>query len=96
MKKTKAPSTTNVKHSLSKVLYRYHVVLFVVIVIGGMAVVVFLLNQTIQAATDTSQIIPQGVESFDQETIDRLNDLTTSSQITDIKFPQGRINPFSE
>ena len=96
MKKGKALKLGDVKHMLSRLVYRFHVVLFVVTVVGGMAVVVFLLNNTITKATDTSQMMQPLPQKFDQETIDRLNQLHTSDSQTDIQFPQGRINPFTE
>lgn len=81
---------------LSRFLYRFHVVLFVVIVIGGMAIVMFLLNQSIIKATDTTDVIAPVAQPFDQDTIDRLNQLDDANNSSSIDFPDGRINPFSE
>ncbi len=82
--------------AISRLVYRYHVVLFVVVVVGSMAVVVFLLNNTILNATDTTQVMPPAVQPFDQATIDELSELDDTNSSTDISLPSGRINPFSE
>ena len=96
MKKASSLDIHDITNAFSKLLYRFHVVLFVLTVVGGMAVVVFMLNQTITRATDTTQLIDMPAAPFDQATIDRLNKLESSGQQSDIDFPPGRINPFSE
>lgn len=78
---------------------RYHLVIFVVTVIGGMIIVMFMLNNTIRSSTDGELInSPVSNSGFDQETIDKLESLksfnTDTSQSLD--FPSGRINPFVE
>lgn len=86
----------DIGRKISKLLYRFHFVIFVVIVVGSMAVAIFMLNQTINRAVDTSQMVHPIPERFDQETIDRLNELDTDGTQRDIDLPDGRINPFNE
>lgn len=83
--------------SLSYFLFRFHFVLFIVTVLGSMAVVILMLNQTLTRANDINHADPIIMTPFDKKTIDSLNQLNTSSGSTkDLEFPAGRINPFSE
>lgn len=94
-----SPSVDQLPKQLLKLINRYHLVIFVTTVIGGMIVVMFMLNNTIQSSTDTTLITDTPTQAgFDQETIDKLESLkrfdSDSSQSLD--FPNGRINPFVE
>ncbi len=84
--------------SFYKFIHRYHVVVFVILVIGGMIIVMFMLNNTIQSSTDADLIdVGQPQAKFDQETIKQLESLKMDSDNTDdLRFPSGRINPFVE
>ena len=86
------------KKSFFAFLHRYHVVLFVVIVLGGLGIVVLLLNNSIIASTEANDYTPQTTStSFDEATIKRIEELKTRDQNTDINAPAGsRINPFVE
>lgn len=78
---------------------RYHLVIFVVTVIGGMIIVMFMLNNTIQSSTNGELINNQVTNTgFDQETIDKLESLKSfnSDALKGLDFPSGRINPFVE
>lgn len=89
-------STSQLLHGYSRFLHRYHVVIFVVVALGGLALVVFLLNQTIQISSDTTTATETPIAGFDQTTITRLNDLKQTNSSEALKFPSGRINPFIE
>lgn len=87
-----------IRKSFAAFLRRFHVTLFVLIVFGGLAVVVFMLNGVIVRSTDTSDYTPATPNvNFDQATIDRIEELQTRDQ-TDSTFvlPPGRTNPFVE
>lgn len=91
-------STSQLLHGYSRFFHRYHFVLFVVTALGGLAIVVFLLNQTIQTSTDTTanaEAIQQSV-NFDQATIKQLEELKQTGSSDPLKFPNRRINPFIE
>lgn len=67
--------------------------LFVLTVVGGLALANFMINQAINEKPIDQ---PQAVSSsFDKETMDKINQLNeSSSQTTDFVLPSGRINPF--
>jgi hypothetical protein len=77
---------------------RYHVTIFIVVVVSGLAGSVIILNAILQSSTDISGYKAVVTDtSFDQETIDRiklLHDSTDSSNVTITS--SGRINPFGE
>ena len=82
---------------VSSFLHRFHVMLFVIVMLGGLATLIFFLNTVLANATDTTKTPLSSQESFDQATIQRIEELNTNSDNTaDIKFPSGRINPFVE
>lgn len=75
---------------------RYHVTMFVILVLGSLIAVAFVLNGIIQhspdeaAATSSAQI-------FNQETIDKLESLRTAEeQPSNPPVPLGNRNPFVE
>ena len=85
----------DISTQLSKFLHRYHVILFVVVTLGGLAFSTFMLNNILSSSsvvtTDTS------VPSFDQATIDKILSFKTSSQQHgQFTPPAGRSNPFAE
>lgn len=89
-------SSNNVGSLLSRFLQRFHVVLYTVIAIGGLAVVVFMLYQTTLVALDVPDSDKDVTSSFDQATIDELESLSNkSSQAKPLDLPENvRINPF--
>jgi len=91
-------STTNIKKAFVNFLHRFHVLIFSVVVLGGLAVVVFLLNSIIIRSGDSgSYTSAAGSSSFDQATIDRLNQLKTREETPPpLDFSEGRTNPFTE
>lgn len=83
---------------LSRFIHRYHIVVFVILVIGSMIVVMLMLNSTIQSSTDTDTLnVAQPPSRFDTETIEKLESLKVDSDSGDqLQFPSGRVNPFVE
>jgi hypothetical protein len=86
------------KKAIAAFLRRFHVTLFVLIVFGGLALVVFMLNSVIIRSSDTSGYTPETPNAtFDQATIDRIEELQTRDQSGGtLQFPPGRTNPFVE
>lgn len=90
-------STANLKTSFGKFLARFHIIVFTIIILGGLIVCMLLINATIaQSDTSSNYTPPSTNTSFDQQTIDRIKQLhsssdTTSTPILDLS---GRINPF--
>jgi hypothetical protein len=89
-------SLNGLPKQLSNFFHRYHVLTFSLIVLGGMAVAILLLNNILQVSAQPTKDV--GVDTvFDATTIERVNQLKTSSDASeDISFPTGRINPFVE
>lgn len=84
--------------SAARVLRRYNLTIFIVILASGLSASVLMLSYTLQKSSDTSGYISTSdITSFDQVTIDRVKQLHTSSEYTiDTPLPSGRINPFAE
>lgn len=84
---------SSVSRAISHFFHRFHVLVFTVFVLGGLAVATMLLYQTVQS---TNQITPDAtVQPFDQETIDKIKQYKTSDENTgELKLPAGRTNPF--
>lgn len=91
-------STSNIKKPIISALHRYHVVIFAIVALGGLAVVMLLFNNIIIKSGDTSSASAISTStSFDKDTIDRINQLKTrDSEPTPIDFTNGRTNPFVE
>ena len=91
---------SKVPAKLSSLLRRFHVVLFVVVVFGSLAVAVLVLSSILQTSTTPSDQLDTSTglsSSFDQTTIDRVGKLRTGSESpANSSLPQGRINPFAE
>lgn len=90
-------SLDSIKKMFSTFLHRFHVIIFVVIVLGGVATSIFILNNIVILSTDTSEYTPSTTATFDQETIERVKNLKTSDQSGDeLDLSKGRVNPFVE
>jgi hypothetical protein len=71
--------------------------IFVIIALGGSAVVIFLLNGiVIQSGASTDYDPNSTSASFDQATIERIEELKTRDQSGDNLDLSGRVNPFVE
>lgn len=89
--------SSGIVKQLGNFLRRYHLVLFVVLVIGSMSVVVLLINQSLESSIDTSSIAPQRTPTLDQKTIDRVKLLQPSAAQQPLDLPKNqRTNPFVE
>jgi hypothetical protein len=79
---------------------RFHITLFVVIVTGSLAGAILVLNSIqLEASTPPTDYTPQITNTtFDQETIDRIKQLSTAEEYNAaFSLPQGvRTNPFIE
>lgn len=90
-------SLDSIKKVFSTFLHRFHVIIFVIIVLGGVAASIFVLNNIVILSTDTSEYTPSTSATFDQETIERVKNLKTSDQSGDeLDLSKGRVNPFVE
>jgi len=91
-------SLTPIKKALGLFLRRFHVVLFVTIIFGCLAIAILLLYTTIIASSDAKDYVPTTTNtSFDEETLKRVEELRTRDETgSEPSFPAGRINPFIE
>lgn len=91
----------NLKTSLKGlfgIFKRYGLTIFIIVLVGGLSSAVLILNEALQqtnrGGTGSSS---SGNTSFDQATIDRVNQLSTSEKSRNTYAPpSGRINPFAE
>lgn len=91
-------SLTSIKKATVTFLHRFHIMIFVFIVLVGLIFIVYLLYNIVATASDT-----QGYESdaastaFDEATIKRINELKSRDQSSsELDLSQGRTNPFVE
>lgn len=90
-------SLDSIKKMFATFLHRFHVIIFVVIVLGGVAVSILVLNNIVILSTDTSEYTQTTEATFDQETIEKVKNLKTSDQSGDeLDLSDGRVNPFVE
>ena len=84
---------SEVTRVISRFLHRFHVTLFVVLVVGGLSVATLLLNKAITAQASN----PNGPteEAFDENTMTRIKNLRTTDEQTNLVLPDtGRTDPF--
>ena len=80
---------------VSGFMHRYHVLIFSIVVLGGLSAATFSLYQTVTAA----QTVEPGntKTTFDSETITNIRELRTSEDTAaNLTLPSGRTNPFQE
>lgn len=84
--------------TITQAFGRYHLTLFIVVLVSGLSTAVLMLNDILKQSSDTTGYTSSlDINSFDQTTIDRLTQLKSSSQAsTDFALPAGRVNPFAE
>ena len=79
-------------------LHRYHVVLFAIFAVGGLAAALYLLNSTFITASTPTDTTSAGI-SIDQAPLNKINTMHTSQQLNSPDDPthtlptNGRINP---
>lgn len=79
--------------SLVRALHRYHVVIFAIIALGGLATATFFLSRILTPAPTTSTATT--ATAFDTATINKLKSLRGSNDAsTPLVKPAGRTNPF--
>jgi len=88
----------NLPKSLSYTFHRFHILIFVIVVLGALTVAVYLLNQILVKSDQANGYTAQTSNTtFDTATIKRITELhTMDDPSTPIDLPVGRINPFVE
>jgi hypothetical protein len=92
-------SLSVIKNSIGNFARRFHLTIFVIVVLGSLVAVVLLLNNVIIRSSEQGDYIPAGntPSSFDKDTIDKIEQLKSRSDAsTPLDLSKGRINPFVE
>ncbi|MEO5950507.1 MAG: hypothetical protein ABIQ04_03600 [Candidatus Saccharimonadales bacterium] len=91
-------SLASIKLIIVRILRRFHAIIFVLVVLGGLIYIVFNLNDILSSSTQA--VAPAGNTlnaTFDQKTIDRIEKLRTSTdKASELDLSTGRTNPFVE
>lgn len=93
-------SSASLKSAFSHFLTRYHMIVFTIVVLGGLAVCMFLINAIIaQTGGENSAnlVSPTAASSsFDQQTIERIKQLHAADDTaqSNLDLSNGRVNPF--
>lgn len=88
-----------IKKSFITFLHRFHVMVFVIVVLGGTIVMILLLNGVIIRSGESDGYVAPNASNatFDQTTIKKIENLKTSSQGSgNLDLSDGRTNPFVE
>ncbi len=89
----------NIFKSFFDMIVKFRLTLFIVVMVGGLAIAVLMLDKILQNPSASTNSSNNSVDTttFDQATIDRLKQLHSSSDGTGtFSLPSGRVNPFSE
>lgn len=91
-------SAPAIQKSIVTFLKRFHVIVYVVLIAGLLMTAVLILYATVNSSgKDDSYVSPANNTQFDQETIDRINQLKARDKNDGtINLPAGRTNPFVE
>jgi hypothetical protein len=91
-------SFSSIKKTAIAFLHRFHVMIFVFIVLNGSIIVILLLNGNIITSGKPSDYTPASNDTtFDQATIQRIKELKTHDQSgSGLDLSHGRTNPFVE
>ncbi|PLS80596.1 hypothetical protein CYG49_05000 [Candidatus Saccharibacteria bacterium] len=85
---------------LSQPVVKHHVIIAVMILLVFLIVVIFRVNQIISTTTDSAYADEQRAKSvrtvFDEKTIEKINQLKSRQENTQLQLPSSRYNPFTE
>lgn len=79
---------------LSKFLWRFHVMIYSIAVIGGLSIAIFILSGLLSISSEPA---PASSATFDKKTMKIIKDFRTSASGNEpLTLPAGRSNPFAE
>lgn len=93
-----SPSISEVGAILSRFLHRYHVIIYSLTIVIGIAAAVFFLSQLVTLSDTAADTKPQH-HHIDKETVKQIEDYQSrhDSSVNDtFSLPAGRISPFVE
>lgn len=85
--------------SITRSIKRYSLTVFIVLIAGGLSASVIMLKNAIDRSDPEQSNYRSTIDdsSFDQTTVDRINQLKPSAEnTTAAPLPSGRVNPFGE
>lgn len=84
--------------AIAQTFGRYQLTLFIVVLVGGLSTAVIMLSEILkQSSNPNGYTSSLDITSFDQATIDRIQQLKSSNEASaNIVLPTGRISPFAE
>lgn len=88
-------SLDSVKQPVANFLHRYHLIIFIVVVVGLLIFVMFKINSIIQSSSSSNATAPTA-QKFDQTTMDKIRNLHSSGSSTKPLKLTGRYSPFVE
>lgn len=81
--------------AFSGFMYRYHILIFSLLVLGGLSAATYILYQTV-ISSQAAEATPSQTR-FDTTTIEKIKNLRDSSDTSvPLQRPAGRSNPFQE
>ncbi len=87
-------NSSGLSKQIVSLLHRYHLVLFVLLAIGGLSAATFLLSETINPSSSaTDSATPPATPTLDTATMQKIKRLNTASST--LQLPPGRTNPFN-
>lgn len=79
---------------VAKFLRRFHLVLYSVFIIGGLAGAIFMISGLLATSEVDTPLLNTG---FDKQTIELIKNFEpANSSIDSFSLPSGRVNPFAE
>lgn len=84
--------------SIYRAFSKYSLTIFIITLVGGLSLAVLILNSAIEKTSKPSYSSQStDITSFDQTTIDRVNQLIKSDNYkNNYQIPSGRVSPFAE
>ena len=80
---------------IARFLWRFHVIIFSIFIIGGVAVSIFLFSGLLSAGSGDTSVNQRA--TFDKTTIETIENFESpDSSIDTFSLPSGRSNPFAE
>lgn len=86
-------SLTQITATVSRFLHRYHIILFALIVLGGLSVATYMLYST-ATATAPSDAAAASSGTFDKATMKKVQNLRGIDDASQPLELKGRTNPF--
>lgn len=88
-------SLDGIKQPITGFLHRFHVIIFIIVVVGLLIFVMFQINTIIQSSS-SSNASAQTSQKFDEATMNKVRNLNASGKTLEPLKLSGRYSPFVE